>query len=218
MKIPILFDNIAFAIQQGGGISVVFYELFKRLLHDPEFDIDFLEHSKGVNNFYRKQLSLDNDRIKEIRLPLLLGRYLNPKMGIKHPYVFHSTYYRTSLDKAALNVTTVHDFTYELYRDGLPAIVHHWQKGNAVKKSDTIICISENTKNDLLRYFPEIDEKKVRVIYNGVSEEYKIERETPIDLPFDSGSFLLFVGARSHYKNFRLAVESAAKTGMNLLT
>ena len=36
----------------------------------------------------------------------------------------------------------------------------------AIKNSDHIICISENTKNDLMKYY-NIDEKNVSVVYLG---------------------------------------------------
>lgn len=49
-------------------------------------------------------------------------------------------------------------------------------------KSDFVICISESTKNDLIKFFP-IDVNKIRVIYNGVSDEY---------FPLRADSFALF--------------------------
>ncbi|MCB4234533.1 glycosyltransferase [Kaistella anthropi] len=38
-----------------------------------------------------------------------------------------------------------------------------------MKKADLVICISNNTKKDLLKFFPEVDENKIKVVYNGVS-------------------------------------------------
>lgn len=48
--------------------------------------------------------------------------------------------------------------------------------------------------------------KKIRVIYNGVSDSYH-----PLDdISGEQSQDVVFVGARSGYKNFRLAVESVA--------
>lgn len=97
------------------------------------------------------------------------------------------------------NITTVHDFTYEYFRKGLPKYIHTWQKGFAIKKSDGIICISEHTKKDLMGFYPEIEEFKIRVIYNGVGEEFK-KFENPKELLKDDFEilkdtrYILYVG------------------------
>jgi glycosyltransferase involved in cell wall biosynthesis len=45
---------------------------------------------------------------------------------------------------------------------------------NSIKKADTIICISENTKNDLIAYYPSTDSKKIEVIPLWVSDDFFI--------------------------------------------
>ena len=87
--------------------------------------------------------------------------------------VFHSSHYRIAKNPKAYNVTTVHDFTYELFSKGLAQKVHSWQKFKAIRKADVIVSISENTKKDILRFLPDIDPDKIRVIYNGVSDDYR---------------------------------------------
>lgn len=49
----------------------------------------------------------------------------------------------------------------------------------AALSCDRIIAVSAGMKEDILRAYPEVDEKKVRVIYNGIdTEEYSPQVET----------------------------------------
>jgi mannosyltransferase len=110
-----------------------------------------------------------------------------------------------------LNITTVYDFTYEYYRQGLPRFVHHAQKKCAIQHAAGIICISNNTKNDMLQYFPEIDESIIKVIYLGISSDYKVCDELPklseTMMEAIQTNYILFVGDREGYKNFHIAVD-----------
>ena len=88
-----------------------------------------------------------------------------------------------------------------------------------MRHSDFIVCISENTKKDLCNFLPDIDERKVRVIYNGVSDDY-CENDCNVEdigMPFSKNKYVVFVGSRVNYKNFELTVRSVAKTPYNLL-
>lgn len=129
-------------------------------------------------------------------------------------HIFHSSYFRYSNSPSAINVTTVHDFTYERYIRGLRANVHGFQKRLSVKKSAGIICVSEHTRMDLLEFYPWLDESCVRVIYNGVGDEFfRIEdplSAMAVELNFTPVKpFFLFVGDRSAYKNFDLFLQLA---------
>lgn len=215
--INLILDNVIFSLQKSGGISVVWFELLKRLQFD-NLNFECIEY-EFISNINRKQLSIvsKNIRIRKKRF-LSITRYLSPKIHCKDPFIFHSSYYRTCSNSNAINITTVHDFTYEYYYTGLKRIVHLWQKYRAISKSDYIICISENTKRDLLKFLPKTDEAKIRVIYNEVSDDYFFitERES-IKLPFDLETYVLFVGSRERYKNFELTVKAVAYNKLKLV-
>ena len=220
MTNKLIIDNVAFSIQKTGGISVVWYEIIKRLLQDSRYDLSFIEFESAGQNMFRQLLPIPASIIS-VRPEYLykVERYLNPKPGIKQPYIFHSTYYRTSRDSQAINVTTVHDFNYERSGDkDLRTRVHIWQQKQAVMESDIVICISENTKRELLHFYKGVDESKIHVIYNGVSDEYKkIDGLRQNQLPFAPKTYCMFVGARPAYKNFKLAVEAIAATRFKLV-
>ncbi len=219
----IYFDNIIFSLQRVGGISVVYYELIKRALEDNDLDIYFLEEAN--KNIFRQLLSISPNRILEnplAKIPVKFQRYLNPNIRASKG-IFHSSYYRTANSPNLLNVTTVHDFTYEYYRKGIAKTIHSWQKGNAIKNASKIICVSRNTKSDLLKFYPDTPAEKIEVIYNGVDESYKMLSACSINqleklVPFNPKKYTVFVGDRkSNHKNFRIAVESCKKTDTPLV-
>lgn len=214
-----VLDNVIFSLQKSGGISVVWQEFIQRLLYTPNLLLYFIEYNHCNENLNREKLDIPQEYILKKKCFLLqLFRYFNPKVKNKSKFIFHSSYYRTCSNKYAINITTVHDFTYEYFTSGLKRKVHCWQKYRAIRNSDYIICISENTKRDLLKFLPDIDEKRVRVIYNGVSDDYyPIKKKSDIRLPFPLYSYVIFVGARGGYKNFELAVDAVAASDYKLL-
>ena len=214
----IVYDNIIFSLQKSGGISVVWSEHLKRLISQEEFPVSFIEYDNAHSNFSRKNFSLE---VKQRKSDFLfLRRYINPGLQMESPYIFHSSYYRVCRDANAKNVTTVHDFTYEYFSKGVAKNIHSWQKNQAILRSQKIICISENTKQDLLRFLPQVSPDKIYVIHNGVNEEFHPLPSTMghgEKLPFGRQSYLLFVGARGGYKNFDMAMEAARLVKLPLI-
>jgi glycosyltransferase involved in cell wall biosynthesis len=210
----LFLDNIIFSLQKSGGISAVWCELLQRIILDPELNAYFLEAQN--ENIFREKLKIPTNKILKnpcAHLPTTFQRFINPKLS-KDKGIFHSSYYRTGNNVNSINITTVHDFTYEHFRSGLPRAIHHCQKGNAIKNSKRIICVSQHTKKDLYRFYPKLNPDHVKVIYNGVSSIYqplsaKNETELKTILDFSSGEFVLFVGERKEkYKNFEIAVKA----------
>jgi len=122
--------------------------------------------------------------------------------------IFHSSYYRYA--PGAYNVLTVYDFIYEHYRSGLARKVHVWQKSRAINHADAIICISEHSKNDLLRFYPHIS-IPIKVIHMGKSDDYMVLNDDytySAEVEFLIGQkFYLFIGERRNYKNFQFLLE-----------
>ena len=53
-----------------------------------------------------------------------------------------------------------------------------WVEKTAIEMADAVIAVSNETKDDVLKYF-NVDEKKIKVIYNGINlEEYVVTKET----------------------------------------
>ena len=111
----IYLDNIIFSLQKSGGISVVWYELLNRYIQKPLIDYQCIEYSEYSNIFRRKIiLPFDKVRILSSRF-LFLKRYFDVSINCSNKFIFHSSYYRLCNSKNAINITTVHDFTYEYF-------------------------------------------------------------------------------------------------------
>lgn len=104
------------------------------------------------------------------------------------------------------SVIVVHDLIPEvLWKD---AHIRE-ERERAIASADEVIAVSEWTKTDLLREYG-VDSKKIHVIYHGVPE---IQRELGGDAfacPYNSGSYLLYVGKRNAYKRFRWFLRAVA--------
>lgn len=204
------YDNIIYSLQKAGGISIYWTELIKRIVKKD--NVSFYESQNS--NIFRKEIVIVTKEESGINFNIL--RYLPFIKKLPSKSIFHSSYYRVALQKDVVNITTVHDFTYEYFRSGLAKYIHVWQKGFAIKKSDGIICVSENTKKDLIKFYPMIDESKIKVIYNGVGDEF-INLENPKEYLTDEferlkdKKYILYIGDRSSYKNFDIAVEVLKK-------
>lgn len=202
----VYYDNIVYSLQKAGGISAYWSELSERL-----FKSSAKSEFYGYPNTNIFTEYLDKNVKEESSVSYKVARYLNFQKRLDKGSIFHSSYYRIANQKDVVNITTVHDFTYEYYRNGLAKFIHSWQKGKAINNSDGIICISENTRKDLLKFYPHIEEDKIEVIYNGVSDVFT-QLQNPskqLNEQFESirdKKYILYVGDRSSYKNFDIAV------------
>jgi len=72
-----------------------------------------------------------------------------------------------------------------------------WVEKTAIEMADAIIAVSNETKEDVLKYF-DVDEKKINVIYNGINlQEYVVSKETSTleEYSIDKQKpYVLFVG------------------------
>lgn len=194
-------DGIIYSLQRYGGITVYFNELLKRMKDDAasECQVMLYEGSAANVEFLPAGYEICPMRLAE--------RYRRCQVPVKAD-LFHSSYYRLP-DRHVPVVTTVHDFIYEHFASGPRKWLHSWQKFSAIRESQAVICISESTRRDLLRFLPDIRPERVHVVHNGVSGAFH-----PLDSVTNNigiaRPYVLFVGARSGYKNFIPLVQAMA--------
>lgn len=83
-----------------------------------------------------------------------------------------------------------------------------------MRYAGAIVCISENTKNDLLKFCSFLNPDKVKVIYNGLEKKWLVPstellQATSIKDVKDR-RFFLVVGTDAWNKNFKLVIQSFA--------
>lgn len=74
-----------------------------------------------------------------------------------------------------------------------------------------IICVSEQTKKDLLTYYPTLDPSKIEVIYHSIDlESIYAEKSQYGNNPIE-WNYILYIGKRqADYKNFKPFVQAVA--------
>jgi len=209
-------DNIIFSLQRAGGISVYWYELLRRMLRD-DITVHAIEGRSAHANIFRMKLNWPRNLIIPSQtIPTKIARYLPPFVALPKRGIFHSSYYRVPWSRDCMTVETAYDFTYERFGAGLPRLVHSVQKRIALQKARGVICISESTKRDLLQFVPGVSEERIRVIHLGYADEFRPlhenERKGLSDIAgFNDLPYLVYVGDRSSYKNFPLAVHAVSQ-------
>ncbi|HWQ60551.1 MAG TPA: glycosyltransferase family 1 protein [Candidatus Fimivivens sp.] len=108
-------------------------------------------------------------------------------------------------------IATVHDLAFRHFPKTFPAADRaklNLLLGVTVRKASRIIAVSEATKNDLIRFFPDLSESKIRVIHHGVNAAFfeiepdEDERDALLaHYGLVSGSYILYVGAIQPRKN-----------------
>jgi glycosyltransferase involved in cell wall biosynthesis len=215
MRMNLCLDNIIFSLQRAGGISVYWSELWSRLLRDRLSAVAI--ESKGVNqNIFRANLDIPSEQTRLETRPVRVARYLKAPTLPGRDELVHSSYYRRPSSPRLPNVQSCYDFTYERFWRGPARWVHSLQKRLAVSSANGVICISESTRRDLLHYCPNVREENTCVIYLGFSEAFKRlpdqEAKTLLaSYTKPNEPYSVFVGDRSSYKNFPVAVDAVAK-------
>ncbi|HZY39326.1 MAG TPA: glycosyltransferase family 1 protein [Mucilaginibacter sp.] len=218
MSFQIFLDNIVFHIQKYGGASTYWQELQKYFIKRD--DVYIITQSKETASLQQGENRNENHKLLfENLLPPSLLRYLPLTKRLPARSLYHASYYRTCFQKKVVNIFTVHDFTHNKgYASKFPRkLVHIGLTRLGLLNADGIICISENTKRDLMHYFPRIPENRMKVIYHGINEDF-----FPVEKTYNAyfkglfrldEPFVLFIGKRAGYKKFDIVAEAVKHTG-----
>lgn len=119
--------------------------------------------------------------------------------------VFLSTYYTTPLETPSLSI--VYDMIPERLRFDLAARVWR-EKEIAIAHARRHICISQNTRNDLLEFYPELNPKLTSVAYCGVDPTvFKPGNKNSIAALRNrlglSRSYFICMGSRIQHTNYK---------------
>lgn len=209
----IVFDSKIFFNQKFGGPSRYYFNLFENLnninpdtfIVSPFYINDYLKKSEYKKNIYGvnfPKIKFTGSILNKINSSF--SEFLIKKIK---PSIMHTTdYFETYTDKFNPLVVTVHDLIHEIFHSEYAKDKDYRPKEKILNQADKIVCVSKNTKIDLLKYY-QIDENKITVIYHGsnFSNNFKISNITDkIDANI---KYFLYVGSRKRYKNFFSFVE-----------
>jgi mannosyltransferase len=213
-KKQVFLDSTIFDLQPDGGISRYWYELVSNLARRyEEWNLTLFADPHTTNKFGRQLLDTTKAR-RNVHLheytPHQIGRFFGPRLSDEYRgHLWHSSYYRVPARLDIPEICTVQDFIYERYSSGTYAWLQHLKKRRAILRARHIICPSEATKRDLLEFYPHIADSSCHVVPHGLSAAFYRSPAPPADAP-PVNPYVLFVGSRAEYKNFRLTVLSVA--------
>jgi len=211
ITLRILYDHQLFSLQNAGGASRYHYELARYLGSVADARVELLLGLSGTVFPFRELASERTSVVQaESKKPPGPSRYilneilgnglslLRGKLDIYHP----TLYRRMPLVRSRKIVVTHHDCVYERFPELLrnPDRVIR-AKRNSFAAADAVICVSESSRKDLVRFYG-VDERKLHVIHHGLT---RLGRDPAIADPFHSERprpYVLYVGSRSPYKNF----------------
>lgn len=212
----ILFDGQVFGLQRYGGISRYVVELTTALaeLADVRVGIVAPLHINSLLASSSETISFPSWFVPKWRQSIrrtLDVLMTEPQLALRRCDVLHATYYlrhRRPYGASRL-VVTVHDMIHELFPDSFrPDDPTRELKRTAVLAADHVICVSENTRQDLCRLL-RVPFDRTSVVHHGVAAlDYSVETgpsRLPGGLPY-----LLFVGVRGGYKNFSTLLRAVA--------
>lgn len=215
----VAFDHQIFCLQRYGGISRYVAELASRLPSQGISDVsvvaplhinDYLT-ADSLRRFtvgrYVPWASAEISRFvaaaNRVAAPVILRKL--------KPDIVHETYFAVKpVGKVSQRVVTVHDMIHELFPEEFPDAERAGAaKRAAVNRADHIICVSDNTRQDLIRLYS-VDPDRTSVVHLGASTTTNPHAPTP-----NTGSdrpLLLYVGHRRGYKNFTTLLQACSSS------
>ncbi|MBN7809337.1 glycosyltransferase family 4 protein [Algoriphagus sp. H41] len=177
----------------------------RKVLFDASWDGE-----TGIGRLYREIMARKPDAVDALPLRVeknpsgfLAPFHLARQIQASEAEVFYSPTFIPPLFSRMPFVFTIHDLMHLFYYTRLHREYYRWVIGPLAKKAKKIITVSQYSKSLLVEKL-EIPADLIRVIYNGVGENFfENEREYALDRPY-----FLYVGNRRNYKNLPAMLEA----------
>jgi glycosyltransferase involved in cell wall biosynthesis len=209
----ILYDGGIYQEQSAGGITRYFSNLIKRLPSDfephvttcsPPVNFEPTHPRLRVHRFQRFRPRRVSVRLEK----LYFGRAQDSlAYDLAHPTYYNLLSQREMTDYRCPVVITVWDMIHELFPSLNPDPGFIARKRRAIESADAVVCISENTKRDLITRY-DVEQHKISVTHLAADLDNTLadgNEHTP------SQPYFLYVGARAGYKNFDGLLSAFAK-------
>ncbi len=206
----VIYDYQIFLQQQYGGVSRYFYELAKRIEKTPGFAASIF--APLYANSYLAAGGVAKWGLQVKRLPKVGRLYEGVDRALSYVYfaaskpaIIHETYYarRGLAPRGCPIVVTVYDMIHEklghMFKANDPTTFF---KRRSVERADKVVCISENTRRDLVDLF-DVPEDKTVTVPLAFGLDVSVGTAHHATIRSNNGPYLLYVGSRDFHKNFR---------------
>ena len=225
----VFFTFGAFTNQKGGGISRQMYNLLSiNSKYNNNISTSFKFHR---NEYLKKNYNYFRNNTLDFKGPIIFLILINIIYDFFYKIFFYNSIFHETLffnffkfSKKTKTIVTIHDLIDEKFNNKKKNLFINFKtkikillRIISIKNSDKIICVSNNTKKDLLKiYNKHVQEDKVLVIYPGFFNNKKFNLKIKkIKKKNYKKKFILFVGKRSGYKNFNNFINAFAKLRNN---
>lgn len=210
--------------QTFGGISTYVTEVFTRISRSPDFCVRLrLRHPviqsppSSCKYAVTGRTSAPNKWVRRTTRAFALTAQIASRIGLhvvpgRRRYIIHNTYYESPRIMHVPVVATIYDMAHER----LPALFctgkddrFRQQKARSLTSAHHIISISRAAKEDMCDYY-EIAENRVSVVPLAASNAYYPDENLDNTYAACGRPYVLYVGARWHYKNFALLIRALA--------
>jgi glycosyltransferase involved in cell wall biosynthesis len=222
MMRPVLITGDILRVQARGGITRYLIELVPRLKREAHV-VGGIHRSAAAHVLAgRLRTSL---RVPDLRGVMRIAAPVNDLIdriafARSKRAIVHATYYRDPACFAAGRplVITVHDFVHERLGMDPGRGPERWKRALG-GRADAIICYSEAVREDCISFL-KVPAQRVHVAALASRDWSEVPATPPAGFE-TARPFLLWVGPRYAYKNFRRAVQawaaSAGRNGVDLL-
>ncbi|SHK12821.1 Glycosyltransferase involved in cell wall bisynthesis [Hathewaya proteolytica DSM 3090] len=211
-----IYINATILHEKPSGLGVYAENVIKHLKKHRELDlkaicpidldgVDTIKCTEYVKPSYKKKGGL---------IRFLYTQFVMPFKVHGDAIIYHPFHYMCLFSRKK-QIITVHDFIPMYFKDEAKhqnAYYRHIMP-HLLKKAYKVICISENTKADLIKFY-NMDESKIYVVNNGYdTEAFNTEgtensKKILMEKYHVNYPYILMVGAEYYHKNVKRAMEA----------
>ncbi|NFI51519.1 glycosyltransferase family 4 protein [Clostridium botulinum] len=197
----------------GAGISMYTKMLLKTFIEE-NYNVDILIRDEFKNSLRSEKLIYANQNINRSKNRILYEQLKAQKLYTNYDLV-HFPDYATPVLYKGKKIATIHDMAMYTMRDKytkMQIITKDILLKNTIKNADRLICDSEFSRKELIKYYPEAEEKS-SVVYCGI-EIPKIEIQLEFELNIlkkyniEKNNYILYVGTIAPQKNINNLIKA----------
>jgi glycosyltransferase involved in cell wall biosynthesis len=212
----IAWDN-SLAGRNRAGTGVYASELLRQLATAPDLKVKVFDYPSRPGE-HGGSLARGIQNIKG----LLWAHYYLPRLlGRGNFDLLHSPAFIVPIGCPCPSVVTVHDLTFVMFPQHFERrwrLYLKWMMPSVLRSASAVICVSQQTKTDLLRYYS-VSPDKIHVVYNGI-DHTRFHPGANLDVNWARGvgirgGYLLHLGTLSYRKNIKTLLLAIAKLRSN---